>query len=129
MARCGPQPIRRRVLDSEASRPAAAPSCARAGRAPPRRCDPPPRASYRRHRDRFHDDDERVLSCALYLNESWADADGGALRIYLDGGAARDILPVGGTLVCFLSDRFEHKVLPATHERLALTGWLRRRAL
>jgi SM-20-related protein len=87
----------------------------------------PPGASYRRHRDRLRGDDERVLSCALYLNESWSDADGGALRIYLDGGAARDILPVGGTLVCFLSDRFEHEVLPATRERLALSGWFRRR--
>src|SRR5262249_19110106 len=89
----------------------------------------PPGASYRRHRDRFRGDDERVLSCALYLNESWTDADGGALRIYVDGGVAHDILPVAGTLVCFLSDRFEHEVLPATRERLALTGWFRRRAL
>jgi SM-20-related protein len=89
----------------------------------------PPGASYRRHRDRLRGDDERVLSCVLYLNESWADADGGALRIHVDGGTARDILPIGGTLVCFLSDRFEHEVLPATRERLALSGWFRRRAL
>ena len=89
----------------------------------------PPGASYQRHRDRFRDDDERVLSCVLYLNEAWSEADGGALRIYVGGGLARDILPVGGTLVCFLSDRFEHEVLPATRERLALTGWFRRRAL
>jgi SM-20-related protein len=89
----------------------------------------PPGASYRRHRDRFRDDDERVLSCALYLNESWTEADGGALRLYIDRGETRDVLPVAGTLVCFLSDRFEHEVLPATRERLALTGWFRRRAM
>ncbi|HXX86794.1 MAG TPA: 2OG-Fe(II) oxygenase [Casimicrobiaceae bacterium] len=88
----------------------------------------PPGASYRRHRDRFCSDDGRVLSCVLYLNESWSEADGGALRIYVDGAVARDILPVGGTLACFLSDDFEHEVLPATRERLALTGWFRRRA-
>ena len=91
----------------------------------------PPGAYYRRHRDRFRDaagsSDIRVISCALYLNENWAPTDGGALRIY-DGERVRDVLPVAGTLVCFLSDRFEHEVLPATRERLSLTGWFRRRA-
>jgi SM-20-related protein len=84
---------------------------------------------YRRHRDRFHDDDARVLSCALYLNESWSPEDGGALRLYLDANECRDILPAGGTLACFLSERFEHEVLPGTRERLALTGWFRRRTM
>ena len=91
----------------------------------------PPGACYRRHRDQFRgaaaSSDIRVISCAIYLNENWALTDGGALRIY-DGEGMRDVLPVAGTLVCFLSDRFEHEVLPATRERLALTGWFRRRA-
>jgi SM-20-related protein len=81
---------------------------------------------YRRHRDRFQDHDARVLSCVLYLNQSWSTSDGGALRLYRDAGAL-DVPPRGGTLVCFLADRFEHEVLPATRERLALTGWLLRR--
>jgi SM-20-related protein len=91
----------------------------------------PPGAYYRRHRDQFRgataSSDIRVISCAIYLNENWALTDGGALRIY-DDERIRDVLPVAGTLVCFLSDRFEHEVLPATRERLALTGWFRRRA-
>lgn len=91
----------------------------------------PPGASYRRHRDQFRDradsPDIRVISCAVYLNPGWAPADGGALRIY-DDGRSRDILPLAGTLVCFLSDRFEHEVLSATRARLAVTGWYRRRA-
>jgi SM-20-related protein len=90
----------------------------------------PPGAYYRRHRDQFRGAGSsaiRVISCAMYLNENWTLADGGALRIY-DGERMRDVLPVAGTLVCFLSDRFEHEVLPATRERLALTGWFRRRA-
>jgi SM-20-related protein len=81
---------------------------------------------YRRHRDRFHDHDARVLSCVLYLNESWSIGDGGALRLYRNAGGL-DVSPRGGTLVCFLADRFEHEVLPATRERLALTGWFQRR--
>jgi SM-20-related protein len=88
----------------------------------------PPGAAYARHRDRFRDDDTRVVSCILYLNDRWEAAHGGALRLYLDGGGSVDVLPQGGTLVAFLSARFEHEVLAATRPRLALTGWFRRRA-
>ena len=87
----------------------------------------PPGAGYRRHRDRFLDDDARVLSCVLYLNADWNALQGGALRIYCDGGIKRDILPLAGTLVCFRSERFDHEVLPSTRERLSLTGWFKRR--
>jgi SM-20-related protein len=88
----------------------------------------PPGAFYRRHRDRFRDDDARVLSCVIYLNEAWTAADGGALHLHVSAGDALDILPGGGTLVCFLADRYEHEVLPATRERLAVTGWFCRRS-
>lgn len=87
----------------------------------------PPGAFYRRHRDRFRDDDARLLSCVLYLNPTWTTADGGALRIYLSETITRDVLPVGGTLVCFLADRYEHEVLPATRARLSIAGWFLRR--
>jgi len=87
----------------------------------------PPGAFYRRHRDRFRDDDLRVLSCVLYLNEGWASGDGGALRIFVEADETREVLPIGGTLVCFRSERYEHEVLPAQRERLAITGWFLRR--
>jgi SM-20-related protein len=32
-----------------------------------------------------------------------------------------NVLPRGGTLACFLSDRFYHEVLSATRERLSVT--------
>jgi len=85
----------------------------------------PPGAAYARHRDRFRDDDARVLSCVLYLNHGWAAADGGALRLYLAGDAMLDVAPEGGTLVCFLADRFDHEVLPARRPRLSIAGWFR----
>ncbi len=88
----------------------------------------PPGACYCRHRDRFRDDDARVMSCVLYLNRGWTAADGGALRIYLSGSNSRDILPAASTLVCFLAD-YEHEVLRATRERLAVAGWFRRREM
>lgn len=89
----------------------------------------PPGAFYRRHRDRFRDDDTRVVSCVIYLNEAWTATDGGVLRLHVSADDARDILPVGGTLVCFLADRYEHEVLAASRERLAITGWFRRRSV
>src|SRR5438067_2942956 len=68
---------------------------------------------YARHVDRFRDDERRVLSIVLYLNDGWREEDGGALRLYLPSNRAIDVLPQGGTLVAFLSERFAHEVLPA----------------
>ena len=89
----------------------------------------PPGAAYARHFDRLAGSDLRAISAALYLNDGWCDADGGQLRMYLGGGRSEDVLPVGGRLVAFLSERFEHEVLPARRERMSFTGWFRRRSL
>ena len=86
-------------------------------------------AAYARHFDRLVGSDVRAISAALYLNEDWSEADGGQLRIYSGGGASEDVLPVGGRLVAFVSDRFEHEVLPGRRERMSFTGWFRRRPL
>jgi SM-20-related protein len=89
----------------------------------------PRRARYRCHLDRFQDQANRVVSVSLYLNRGWRPEDEGALRLYLEKPESEpyeDILPVGGTLVCFLSDRFHHEVLPARRDRLAATGWFTR---
>jgi len=86
-------------------------------------------AGYARHFDRLVGSDVRAISAALYLNEGWDDDDGGELRLYTGGGASVDILPRGGRLVAFQSDRFEHEVLPARRERMSFTGWFRRRPL
>ena len=88
----------------------------------------PPGARYARHRDRFRDDDARVLSCVLYLNDRWTAADGGALRLYVRDGTI-DVMPEAGTFVAFLAAEFEHEVLPARRERTAVAGWFRRRVL
>ena len=90
----------------------------------------PPGSFYQRHVDRFRDDARRAVSVVLYLNACWDPAWGGALRIYESEAPQapfRDIVPLGGTLVCFLSDSVSHEVRPALHERLSLTGWFRRR--
>lgn len=86
-------------------------------------------AYYKKHLDRFRDDDRRALTVICYLNEHWAPEDGGLLRFWPDPsgeGECLDIPPLGGTLVTFLSDLYWHEVLPAQRQRLALTGWFKR---
>lgn len=51
---------------------------------------------------------------------------GGALRLHLPQRQV-DIQPTGGSLVVFMSAGTEHEVLPASRDRLSLTGWFRRR--
>lgn len=83
---------------------------------------------YKRHLDRFTSSSDRMMSCCLYLNAGWDEAWGGQLRMYTDGGVI-DVSPHAGTLAVFRSDTVEHEVLPATHERLSLTGWFTRRPM
>ncbi|MCO7513146.1 2OG-Fe(II) oxygenase [Pseudomonas guariconensis] len=87
----------------------------------------PPGAFYRRHLDRFRDDDRRTVSAILYLNEDWQPEDGGQLRMFLADEVVHDVQPQAGCLVVFLSGDIPHEVLPAGRERLSLTGWFRRR--
>lgn len=86
----------------------------------------PPGTGYARHRDRFRDSDLRVMSLVSYLNTDWDEADGGALRLHAEGGGV-DVMPEGGSSVCFLSE-LEHEVLPAARERLSIAAWFRRGA-
>ncbi|MFZ2904781.1 MAG: 2OG-Fe(II) oxygenase [Cyclobacteriaceae bacterium] len=78
---------------------------------------------YKRHLDQFKQDDHRKLSVICYLNNNWKEDHGGQLRMYLPDRSL-DILPVAGRLVIFRSDQLEHEVLPATRERLSITGWV-----
>lgn len=78
---------------------------------------------YKRHLDQFKKDDHRKLSIICYLNPDWKEAEGGQLRMHLSE-ETKDVFPIAGRLVCFRSDQIEHEVLPATRERLSLTGWM-----
>lgn len=91
----------------------------------------PPGSFYKKHLDQFRGTSERSVTAILYLNQDWQEQDGGQLRLYLDDDCRdyRDIAPQAGTLVVFLAARFYHEVLTAQRERIALTGWFKRRAL
>jgi SM-20-related protein len=82
---------------------------------------------YARHLDRFQDNDARVLSLVVYLNDRWRAEDGGMLRLHPPNSETIDVMPEGGALAVFLSDRIAHQVLPANRPRLSIAGWFRRR--
>jgi SM-20-related protein len=86
----------------------------------------PPGGSYARHIDQLHGRNERAVSFVLYLNDAWKPGHGGELRIFNPEGI-RDIEPIAGRLVCFLTAGREHAVLPTRQVRLSITGWFRRR--
>lgn len=88
----------------------------------------PPGAFYKKHIDRFRDDDRRTVTCILYLNEHWQPEQGGQLRMYLADKPMHDVWPQAGKLIVFMSADWPHEVLPATRDRLSITGWFRRRA-
>lgn len=81
-------------------------------------------ARYVAHRDAFAGDPTRRATAIVYLNPCWTPADGGCLRVWLPDGP-RDLEPLGGRLVIFLSDRVEHAVLPTSAVRRAATAWFR----
>ena len=81
---------------------------------------------YRRHVDAFRGESNRMLSLVAYLNPTWQAADGGELVIYPAGAPdAIRVLPTFGTVAVFLSEDFEHEVLPAGRDRYSIAGWFR----
>lgn len=84
---------------------------------------------YRAHVDAADDGSRRLLSAICYLNEDWAPAHGGRLRIARSPDStprAQDAIvlpPAGGSLVLFTSRDVEHEVEETFVERLSLTGW------
>ncbi|MBT1452062.1 2OG-Fe(II) oxygenase [Glaciecola sp. XM2] len=82
---------------------------------------------YKRHIDAFKGEANRVLSLVLYLNPQWQQGDGGELVIYENSADKQGIRvnPEYGTLAVFLSEEFEHEVLPTHTDRYSVAGWFR----
>lgn len=75
------------------------------------------------HIDSAADHDARILTALLYPHHEWPYQDG-ALRIYTSPISHVDLLPRPGRLVLFSSRLMHHRVLPAQHNRFAITLWL-----
>ncbi|WP_245825408.1 2OG-Fe(II) oxygenase [Pseudocolwellia agarivorans] len=88
---------------------------------------------YKKHKDAFKGEDNRMLSVVVYLNQFWSPDDGGELVIYDNQAEASTIIdnsvikvtPNFGTIVVFLSEDFPHEVLPANRDRYSIAGWFR----
>jgi SM-20-related protein len=87
----------------------------------------PPGAGYARHVDQPQGRAQRQVSLVLYLNQDWIPAAGGKLRIFDAADGYRDIEPIAGRLVYFLTPGREHAVLPTQRDRLSVSGWFRNR--
>jgi SM-20-related protein len=88
----------------------------------------PAGARYAKHLDRFQDHSARTVTFVLYLNHNWTPADGGSLRLFdrnQPDTLIKEILPIGGTLTCFMSGEIPHEVLSPSRPRYSLTGWFR----
>ncbi|GAA5133566.1 2OG-Fe(II) oxygenase [Thalassotalea piscium] len=88
---------------------------------------------YKKHKDAFKGEGNRVLSVVVYLNPNWSSEDGGELVIYDQNTSESSLLnnnkitvsPSFGTIVVFLSEDFPHEVLPAQRDRYSIAGWFR----
>ena len=88
---------------------------------------------YKKHKDAFKGEGNRVLSVVVYLNQHWSIDDGGELVIYdkniptspVVDNSRITVTPSFGTIVVFLSEEFPHEVLPAKHDRYSIAGWFR----
>jgi SM-20-related protein len=88
---------------------------------------------YKKHKDAFKGEGNRVLSVVIYLNQHRSIDDGGELVIYdrnipvssVVDNSKITVTPSFGTIVVFLSEEFPHEVLPAKHDRYSIAGWFR----
>jgi SM-20-related protein len=83
-----------------------------------------PGTFYKRHMDRFQNNDSRKFSMIMYLNTEWVIEDGGELCIHHESGL-QNISPVNGKVVFFKSNELEHEVLMNHKNRMSITGWLK----
>merc|ERR1711974_141251 len=74
-----------------------------------------------------HEDVPRKVTILLYCNPSWTPGGGGQLRVWgpfqAGTGPSREIAPLSGRLVAFMSEEIWHEVTESTQERFALTLW------
>ncbi|MFT5085474.1 MAG: SM-20-related protein [Lentisphaeria bacterium] len=81
---------------------------------------------YKKHKDAFKGESNRILSLVTYLNKGWEPDQGGELVMYSDADIELNkVQPTFATLVVFLSEEFPHEVLPVSRQRYSVAGWFR----
>ncbi len=84
-----------------------------------------PQDFYAKHKDITTQNNKRLLSFVIYLNESWNPSDGGELIAYHDQQILFQTNPLIGKMLLFNSD-LEHEVTTCYSTRYSLTGWYRK---
>lgn len=79
---------------------------------------------YALHRDNPQGKNGRIISTVYYLHEEWQEDWGGELRLQDKNDQWHIIAPKTNRIAIFQSDLL-HEVLPAKHQRLSITAWLR----
>ncbi len=85
----------------------------------------PPGMGYQRHLDSFQNNNLRRITIVAYLNDEWVEEAGGQLNIYDGDAIMTSVLPLAGTLVCFVSERWPHEVAVTHRWRSSIAGWFR----
>lgn len=81
---------------------------------------------YEKHLDITAENNKRVFSFVIYLNDTWSDIDGGHLIGYQSPSQVIfNISPTIGHMILFKSE-IEHEVMKTNKIRYSLTGWIRR---
>lgn len=79
---------------------------------------------YKKHRDQFHQHQQRQYTFICYLNDDWETGDGGELCVHHQE-SIQLIPPTMGHVVFFKSSELMHEVLLTHKPRLSITGWFR----
>jgi len=80
---------------------------------------------YQKHLDSFQNNNLRRITIVVYLNPDWHKEDGGELEIFNGEKVTTSVLPLAGTLVCFVSEEIPHQVAITKRERFSIAGWFR----
>lgn len=80
---------------------------------------------YQWHTDNPNGRDERVISAVYYLNDDWADKDGGQISVVDKQGNLIQLSPALNRLVIFDSN-LRHQVEITHRTRYSIATWLRR---
>lgn len=80
---------------------------------------------YKKHIDATAENNKRIFSFVIYLNNTWQPTDGGDLLGYEQEQILFKILPQAGKMILFKSN-LEHEVLTTYKTRYSLTGWIRK---
>ncbi|MEK6628713.1 MAG: 2OG-Fe(II) oxygenase [Bdellovibrionota bacterium] len=80
---------------------------------------------YKKHSDVTAQNNKRIFSFVIYLNNSWQPDDGGELLGYEEEQTLFKIRPQAGNMILFKSE-LEHEVLTTYKTRYSLTGWIRK---